>query len=427
VAILDYWSQTALLPLHNALLGVLRSLKCDMTFNQNGFVSNLMSGPYYSFDLKDATDRFPISLQKKVISYLIGEDRAKAWSAVLIQEGYKTPKGDKVFYNTGQPMGAYSSWAAFALTHHIVVQKAAMETNKFPFDKYYLLGDDIVICDHDVAMAYKRLMVELGVKFSETKSLVSKDTFEFASRIFRKGKEISPFSLRGVWESSKHPASIVEFLRTMHAHGWNLLQDGNVPGQIRSLMRLTGSPAFARWNELIDVFHHVPMQVLLSSNNETRKGPVKGMADISCFENQHIQILTNALIVELANKVENRIDEITGLHAEWAMSLPPLSEYIRSEAGDMPISPATIPMIGVWHDLKRKCRDLVNEISDYYAEEDTDLPLEKWMSDLIGISNTPNFERVLTVRKHKEIILTSSSLILKAMKSAKAGTWLVGK
>lgn len=30
--------------------------------------------------------------------------------------------GDKVVkYSVGQPMGAYSSWAVFALSHHLVV------------------------------------------------------------------------------------------------------------------------------------------------------------------------------------------------------------------------------------------------------------------------------------------------------------------
>lgn len=419
VAILDYWSQTALLPLHNALLGVLRSLKCDMTFNQGSFEPVLGSGPYFSFDLKDATDRFPLALQQKVIAYLIGEDRAKAWSTILIQEGYKTPKGDKVFYKAGQPMGAYSSWATFALTHHIVVQSAAMETQKFPFTKYALLGDDIVIGDSAVAESYRKLMTELGVEFSKTKTIHSNELYEFASRLFLKGKEISPFSIRGVFESSKHPATIVEFLRTMRSHGWNLLQEGNIPGQIRSLMRLTGSPAFTRWSTLIDVFYHLPLKEVIKTTSGL--AAYRFVDHVSCFPNQHIPLIRDALIGELRDKVEERIDAITELHVKWATTLPPMSNYIRSDAGDMPISPATIPIIGVWHDLKRKARDLANEISEYYSELDLDVPLEKWVSDLTDISNTPDVSRVLTDRKHIQIILTASSLILRAVKRADKG------
>jgi len=417
VAILDYWSQTALKPLHNALLGVLRSFKNDMTFNQGGFQSILGSGPYFSFDLKDATDRFPIALQQMVLSYVTSPEKAKAWASILIQTGYTTPKGDTIFYKTGQPMGAYSSWPAFALTHHLVVQSAAMETQKFPFKQYVLLGDDIVIADRDVAKVYERLMLELGVEFSKTKTIVSDNLYEFASRIFLNGKEISPFSLRGVFESAKHPATIVEFIRTMHSHGWELLQEGNIPGQIRSLVRLAGKPNFfKRWDTLIDVFYALPLKAVIKSDSGLTA--FRFMDGTSCFSNQHIPRIRDALIEELRSKVESRIDEISTLHAEWAIALPPMSEFIRSETGDMPISPATIPIIGVWHQLKREARELANEISEYYYELETEIPLEKWISDLTNISNTPNISKVLKERKHTEIILLSSSLINRAVKRA---------
>jgi hypothetical protein len=385
-----------------------------MTFNQGRFTDVLGSGPYFSFDLKDATDRFPIALQQKVLSFLIGDFRAKAWSEILIQESYNTPEGKPVKYNTGQPMGAYSSWAAFALTHHIVVQRAAMETQKFPFTNYALLGDDIVIGDKDVARKYEQLMLALGVEFSVTKTIKSNILFEFASRIFLRQTEISPFSIKGIFEAAKHPATIVEFLRTMHVHGWNLLQEGNIPGQIRTLMRLAGRVPFKRWDFLIDVFHHLPLQAVVKLDSDL--SAFKLLNKISCFENQHLPILRSALILELRSRVEQRVDEITDLHTEWAFALPPLSEFIRSEAGDMPISPATIPIIGVWHKLKRDARELVAEITEYYYELEEDIPLEKWLSDLVGISNTPDVSRVLTDRKHVQIILTSSSLIAKALK-----------
>jgi hypothetical protein len=415
VAIFDYWSQTALRPLHNSLLKLLRSLKSDMTFNQDGFHKNLKSGPYYSFDLKDATDRFPIALQQQVLSYLIGEAKAKAWAVILIQEPFSSRElGGQTYYRCGQPMGAYSSWATFALSHHLVVQRAAMETNKFPFNKYALLGDDIVICDHAVAIRYKELMLELGVTFSPTKTFISQNMFEFASRVFIDNEEISPFSLVGLKEAIKHPATTTEFLRTMEAHGWNLLKEGNIPGQIRSLMRLLGSPAFKRWGELIDVFYHIPLRVLLKNDN----GPEvrRFLKYTPCFESHHIPLLRDAVILELRSKVEERIDAITELHTGWALALPSLSDYIRSDAGDIPISPATIPLTGIWFDLKRQARELANEISDYYYELDQDIPLDKWISDLTYMSNTPDLKQVQKGRKHKEIILTTSSLIIKAVK-----------
>jgi len=58
------------------------------------------------------------------------------------------------------------------------VHIAAIRTNSEPL--YVILGDDIVLRGHALAAEYKRIMSDLGVDISETKSHVSKDTFEFA-------------------------------------------------------------------------------------------------------------------------------------------------------------------------------------------------------------------------------------------------------
>jgi hypothetical protein len=80
-------------------------------------------------------------------------------------------------------MGAYSSWAVFALSHHIIVRSAAlMSTGNILFNEYALLGDDIVLTNPLIANAYKKIIKELGVDISEMKSHVSSDTYEFAKR-----------------------------------------------------------------------------------------------------------------------------------------------------------------------------------------------------------------------------------------------------
>lgn len=73
---------------------------------------------------------------------------------------------DKVKYNVGQPMGAYSSWAVFTLSHHILVWIAGMMCGKPHFDQYVILGDDIVIADTAVYNHYKQLIKDLGVSLS---------------------------------------------------------------------------------------------------------------------------------------------------------------------------------------------------------------------------------------------------------------------
>jgi hypothetical protein len=111
IAILDYWTQTALRPLHFHLMDLLRGIKSDCTFNQEGFISKLPSrGPYYCFDLHAATDRMPLSLQKRIISSIVGEERAEAWARLLVSQSYSNKDlPDNIYYVKGQPMGAYSS------------------------------------------------------------------------------------------------------------------------------------------------------------------------------------------------------------------------------------------------------------------------------------------------------------------------------
>lgn len=74
IGILDYWSQNFLKPIHDDLMSLLRGIKEDCTFDQNSFISKLpKEGPYFSFDLTNATDRLPLSFQKEVMNQLYGK------------------------------------------------------------------------------------------------------------------------------------------------------------------------------------------------------------------------------------------------------------------------------------------------------------------------------------------------------------------
>lgn len=79
IAIGDYWTQTALRPLHNHLMRCLSKIKEDCSFDHQSFISKLnMSGnTMYSFDLTNATDRFPLEFQGEVIKWIIGEERGE--------------------------------------------------------------------------------------------------------------------------------------------------------------------------------------------------------------------------------------------------------------------------------------------------------------------------------------------------------------
>jgi hypothetical protein len=205
VAILDYWTQSALYPLHLALMDLLRGLKPDCTFNQGSFRTTLpQQGPYYSFDLSQATDRFPVLLQELLLGLLISPEYAAAWSKLITCRDYHVTWGPRgtVRYACGQPMGAYSSWAMFSVCHHVIVRVAAKRAGKTVFfTSYALLGDDIVIADSDVAREYRTILSELDVSISDPKTHVSKDTYEFAKRWVHRGTEVTGAPLGSLFEA----------------------------------------------------------------------------------------------------------------------------------------------------------------------------------------------------------------------------------
>lgn len=242
IGLFDYWSQAALKELHDGLFRLLRSFPADNTFDQGQFVRQvgLTQGPYYSFDLHAFTDRVPLLLQVMVLTVIIGKDKAEAWGRIMTQEPFLTPERTKVAYATGQPLGGYSSWAMCTLVHHLLVQLAAkMASKNLPFNGYWMLGDDLVIRDTEVASHYLELLATIGVEVSMEKSLVSKDTFEFAKRLFHKGVEVSGLSLNALEEARGRWIDLWAYLITLRERGWELPEARY--GLVKELLVLMGS------------------------------------------------------------------------------------------------------------------------------------------------------------------------------------------
>jgi len=79
-------------------------------------------------------------------------------------------------------MGAYSSWAMLALTHHVIVKVSALRVGMPNFKDYCILGDDVVIRNSKVAQEYFDLMKSLGVSINLSKSVNAYAFAEFAKR-----------------------------------------------------------------------------------------------------------------------------------------------------------------------------------------------------------------------------------------------------
>jgi hypothetical protein len=224
-AMLDYWSQLILYPLHVALFGLLQNIPEDCTFDQGKGVKVLTEkvraripgdSRVYSFDLSSATDRLPVVIQSRLLDYFV-PGLGALWLPFLTRRDYlvqsKTlKKGTTVRYGTGQPMGAYSSFAMLALIHHFIIQFAAWKAGyRNWFTGYAVLGDDSVILDSAVAHQYLLIMDTLGVPVSPHKSLVSRNgSFEFAARFVYKGTDVSPISLKEVGIASGNLTALNE-------------------------------------------------------------------------------------------------------------------------------------------------------------------------------------------------------------------------
>jgi len=253
-AMVDPWTQWVLKPFHKVLFGIIRRHPMDGTFNQLAPLARVMGKgkPLYSLDLTAATDRLPISLQVVLFAKIFGEQTAQDWKDVMVGRFYCLPKLNvQVLYEVGQPMGALSSWAMLAYTHHFIVQVAAWQASVTPRNKlfrdYALLGDDIVIANSAVAGRYLVLLKLLGVDCSLAKSILSpKGTaVEFAKRTFLAGVDVSPTPFKEIIAAStfsgvfslqrKYSMSLVTVLKFL-GHGYRVL--GSVQKPLREQSRV---------------------------------------------------------------------------------------------------------------------------------------------------------------------------------------------
>jgi len=225
-AMVDIWTQWAMQGLHNMLFAYLKTLPNDATFDQHASVRRcsdkaLQTGKSFGYDLSAATDRLPILLQIKLLDH-IKPNLGSLWAKILVDRDYvllqnksnrqyvSEPRG-LYRYAVGQPMGALSSWAMLAVTHHLLAQLAYQRAlahnpglvslfidtlNGRPwYSGYEVLGDDIVFFEEEVAIRYLDIMAEIGVPINLAKSVVGENpTFEFAKVLGRKGKVLSEVS-----------------------------------------------------------------------------------------------------------------------------------------------------------------------------------------------------------------------------------------
>lgn len=106
-------------------------------------------------------------------------------------------------------MGAYSSFAMLALTHHVIVrvaaQRARVDSRRL---LYAVLGDDGAMAHEKVAKYYRDLFLQLGMEINPIKGFDG-TVLEFAKQLWTiTGYNISPLGAKNILLFSRK----VEFL-----------------------------------------------------------------------------------------------------------------------------------------------------------------------------------------------------------------------
>jgi len=228
-ALVDIWTQSVLKPLHLGLFDLLKSIPNDGTFDQDASVQRSKekaekSQCAYSFDLSSATDRLPIIFQSAILDRILPIKVGNSWAGLLVMRDYFLPRGAKKYglteksvrYTVGQPMGALSSWAMLAITHHYLLQFCSFNKNKTFgwYENYEILGDDLVIFDSDVAEEYLGLMKKIGLEINLSKSISSpkKPVFEFAKRTVVFGSNVSGLSVKQLISATSMGSRVANIL-----------------------------------------------------------------------------------------------------------------------------------------------------------------------------------------------------------------------
>jgi hypothetical protein len=216
ICIPDIWTQSVLKPIHNYLMDhVLKRMPCDGSFGHEVLGNKVKKFTkhrgLFCFDLTAATDRFPLSVQVAALKPLLG-DLVHEWSQLLVNRTF-TFNGEAIRYERGQPMGLLTSWAAFSVAHHVIINYCKKDKSF-----YAVIGDDVGMSSVEGAKRYQTLMSELGVSINDSKSLIPSSgnkVAEIAKRQFTEGIEISPIPPRVLIESTKGTEGLLEFLQVL--------------------------------------------------------------------------------------------------------------------------------------------------------------------------------------------------------------------
>lgn len=144
----------------------------------------------FSIDLSDATNNFPWALQKELLTFFL-DDECVSILTRISKGSWLCPDGKYRKFGTGQPLGAFFSFASFSIAHMAVAllaHRTVFPDDYCPGDRIAIVGDDIVLKGQSLNDAYRSLLERMDVPVSESKCISSYTTAEFLSKIVTRDK-----------------------------------------------------------------------------------------------------------------------------------------------------------------------------------------------------------------------------------------------
>jgi hypothetical protein len=236
--------QRVLEPFGDTLYRLLKVLPWDCTFDQSKAIpaiqQKLSCGcVVHSIDLSGATDYFPLDVQEHLLRKLF----PRQWVDIFLEISrgtWEMPGFGQVSWKRGQPLGLYPSFGAFALTHGCLLLGLL---NKEYDSEFFILGDDVVILDEELAQRYRTLMGMLHCPISESKTILSSTLSEFGGKIITSNDVIPQYKWRTISDDS-----FIDICRNLGRRSRKLLRSRQraVIDQISDLPECLGGFG---WNE----------------------------------------------------------------------------------------------------------------------------------------------------------------------------------
>lgn len=239
--------QCAMSRLKRQLFHLIAQVNWDCTYNQSKGTDWLrvqlnQDRKVWSIDLSDATNNFPLDLQLHVLREIGCAEEDVELFHRLSRAPWSNSNGvekETMRWTVGQPLGLGPSFAAFALTHGLLVWSIARACQVT--DCFRVLGDDIVISDERVALQYLEVLAKIGIPVSKDKTISSSHYAEFAGKVVSRDGTIAtlkwrdpsdrsfldvvrllgPRSLQLLKRRQRRVATLVSILPEPQGFGWN--------------------------------------------------------------------------------------------------------------------------------------------------------------------------------------------------------------